>query len=50
MTSLQPDQWHDLFADVAGASAALTGLIYGALAAAAKLQALRASHFLVHRS
>jgi hypothetical protein len=31
MTSLQPDQWHDLFIAVAGAAAALTGLIFVAV-------------------
>jgi hypothetical protein len=31
MTSLQPDQWHDLFVAVVGASAALTGLIFVAV-------------------
>src|SRR5271155_4234791 len=31
MTSFQPDQWHDLFVAVAGASAALTGLIFVAV-------------------
>jgi hypothetical protein len=31
MTSLQPDQWHDLFIAVASASAALTGLIFVAV-------------------
>jgi hypothetical protein len=31
MTSLQPDQWHDMFVAVAGASAALTGLLFVAV-------------------
>jgi modulator of FtsH protease len=31
MTSLQPDHWHDLFIAVAGAAAALTGLIFVAV-------------------
>jgi len=31
MTSLQAGQWHDLFAAVAGAAAALTGLIFVAV-------------------
>ena len=31
MTSLQPDQWHDLFIAVTGAAAALTGLIFVAV-------------------
>jgi hypothetical protein len=31
MTSLQPGQWHDLFMAVAGAAAALTGLIFVAV-------------------
>ena len=31
MTSLQPDQWHDLFIAVASAAAALTGLIFVAV-------------------
>lgn len=31
MTSLQPDHWHDLFIAVAGAAAALTGLLFVAV-------------------
>jgi hypothetical protein len=31
MTAYQPDQWHDLFTAVAGASAALAGLIFVAV-------------------
>jgi hypothetical protein len=31
MTSLQPDQWHDLFVALAGAAAALTGLTFVAV-------------------
>jgi hypothetical protein len=31
MTSLSPEAWHDLFAAVAGAAAALTGLIFVAV-------------------
>jgi hypothetical protein len=29
MTAYQPEQWHDLFVAMAGAAAALTGLIFG---------------------
>ena len=31
MTSVQPAQWHDLFVAIAGASAALTGLLFVAV-------------------
>jgi len=31
ITSLQPDQWRDLFVAVTGASAALAGLIFVAV-------------------
>jgi hypothetical protein len=31
MTAYQPDQWHDLFVAMAGAAAALTGLIFVAV-------------------
>jgi hypothetical protein len=31
MTSIQPADWHDLFVAIAGASAALTGLIFVAV-------------------
>jgi hypothetical protein len=29
MTAYQPEQWHDLFVAMAGAAAALTGLVFG---------------------
>ena len=31
MTSLQPAEWHDLFVAIAGAAAALTGLLFVAV-------------------
>jgi hypothetical protein len=31
MTAYQPEQWHDLFVAMAGAAAALTGLIFVAV-------------------
>jgi hypothetical protein len=31
MTAYQPEQWHDMFVAMAGAAAALTGLIFVAV-------------------
>ncbi len=31
MTAYQPEQWHDMFVAIAGAAAALTGLIFVAV-------------------